>query len=217
MILEGKKQTRVVYGMGDIANETSVKVDGFNQKVEGLLMINELDVEKAIGTAVPLKGELESPLVLEFKNIESLDVLIYKLLKLKEKMACEQSALTQQDDEVFILEFQNDDVEDGLEKHSCDCETCKCKMDDEKTEEEEVPQADKKETEEKIKKESPSAGMNCNCDSGTTEDLMKLLSKIGFNFNYADRPPLNEEELAELTKIVPLMGFDISKFFKKEQ
>lgn len=104
MILNGQRQKRVIFGNGDILVDVNTKINEGNDTIEGLLLIDELDRNHEIGSNVgTYKDDSTAQVVLSFKNVESLDVVIKKLLSLREKMfldceGCQEDTLTVEND-----------------------------------------------------------------------------------------------------------------------
>lgn len=123
MILNGQRQKRVIFGNGDILVDVNTKINEGNETIEGLLLIDELDRNHEIGSNVgTYKDDSTAQVVLSFKNVESLDVVIKKLLSLREKMfldcdmICDISDCEGCQEDTLTVENDNKEVKSEMEQ-----------------------------------------------------------------------------------------------------
>ncbi|AMN31233.1 hypothetical protein BFS06_13740 [Clostridium perfringens] len=114
MILRGKNKTAIEFGTGDVAIGSKVSIVG--SEVQGLVELSEIE-PGLIGRKKI--SECKSDVDMRFANIESLDVVIHSLAKLRKAMEKEMLRKNECGIAVVIpVEMESD--------NDCDCEECTC-------------------------------------------------------------------------------------------
>ena len=115
MILRGKNKTAIEFGTGDVAIGSKVSIVG--SEVQGLVELSEIE-PGLIGRKKT--SECKSDVDMRFANIESLDVVIHSLAKLRKAM--EKEMLRK--NECGIAVVIPVDMESDNDCEECTCEEC---------------------------------------------------------------------------------------------